>query len=72
METVFTNPIKLKQQAAFVAKDNIVYRVENPRFIDSRTVHLGFISINEYNREHGIPKQIVNFGPAGAYLFPLG
>lgn len=71
MENILHNPDPSPSKAGFIAKNNIVYKVNNPKFIDLRTVHLGYISINEYNQEHGIKSQVVNFGPAGGYLFPI-
>ena len=71
METILNNPEQGASKAGFIAKNNIVYKVQNPKFIDQRSVHLGYIGINEYNQAHGIKSQVVNFGPAGGYLFPI-
>ena len=70
-ETIFTAPSTDVPTAGFTAKNNIVYKVKNPTFMDSRDVHRGFLSINEYNRANGIKSQVVNFGRIGGYLIPI-
>ena len=70
-EIILHNPNKGKKKAGFIDKQGIVYEVANPTCIDQKSVHFGYIGINEYNRDNGIKSQVVNFGRIGGYLIPI-
>lgn len=69
MKTLFQEKGKV-QKAGFIAKNDIIYQVDKPRFIDDKAMHYGYIQINDDLRSMGIKRQVVNFGFAGGYLFP--
>lgn len=69
MKTLFQQKVK-SRKAGFIAKNNITYEIDKPRFIDDKAMHYGYIQINEDLRNIGIRRQVVNFGFAGGYLFP--
>ena len=72
MERILHNPHKGKPKPGFTAKNNIIYTVDKPSEIGyGPAAHFGYIGINEYNREHGIKAQVVNFGKLGGYLIPF-